>query len=105
MKCSGQRPTCRPCAQQHIDCHYSTDTSAKALKREEGHLRDVSTAQEKIIGLLATLPDLDAQQILRMMRSGTPIETIYNQVMAGDALMQLAVVPETRLRCKLPVPS
>jgi hypothetical protein len=101
-KCSGEKPRCHRCANRHLECHYPADTSSKALKRDYDNLKDVATARGKILELLATLPDSDAQQILRMIRSGTSIESIYNQVMAGDALMQLAVAPETHLRYKLP---
>jgi hypothetical protein len=96
-KCSGVRPSCRRCAQQHLKCHYSADTSFKALERDYGKLQDVVFTQGKILEWLAILPDSEAQRILRMIRSGMPIEIICSQFMAGEALMQLAVTPTTCL--------
>lgn len=48
------------------------------------------------------LPAAEAQTILARIRAGTPIETICNQVTAGDALIQLSVAPETQFRYNLP---
>jgi hypothetical protein len=104
-KCSGQRPVCRRCAQHRIACEYATqpgESRSKALKRSYDELEDRAAAQAKLLELLASLPEGQAQQVLQRIRSGTDVVTICNQVMAGDVLMQLAAVPETRFRYKLP---
>jgi hypothetical protein len=51
---------------------------------------------------LKNLPDQDAQAILQRLRSGTDAASVLNQVRAGDVLLQMAVVPETRLRYEFP---
>lgn len=52
--------------------------------------------------MLKTLPERDAQDILKRIRSGTDVEAVLNQVKAGDLLLQVALVPETRLRYEFP---
>ncbi|KAF4445635.1 hypothetical protein F53441_10635 [Fusarium austroafricanum] len=61
-----------------------------------------STVYEELIGLLRNLPDRDSQDILQRLRSGTDPESVLNQVQAGNLLLQMAVVPETRLRYEFP---
>jgi hypothetical protein len=51
---------------------------------------------------LKTLPDKEAQQILRRIRHGADFAAIVDQIKAGNILLQLAVVPESRLRYELP---
>lgn len=51
------------------------------------------------------LPQKDAHQVLERMRGGTDIATIVNHVKAGDLLLQMAVLPETRFRYTLPYKS
>jgi hypothetical protein len=61
----------------------------------------MSATQSKILELLTKLREKEAQDVLRRMRDGVPLDTIYNKVMAGDALMQLSVVPESQFRYTL----
>jgi hypothetical protein len=55
-----------------------------------------------LIGLLRNLPDQDAQDILKRIRSGVDAGSILQQAKAGDVLLQMAVVPETRYRYEFP---
>ena len=48
------------------------------------------------------LPEQEAQDIFQRIRSGADITTILNQVKAGDLLLQLAVMPETRFCYEFP---
>ena len=52
--------------------------------------------------MLKTLPDRDAQTVMQRVRSSDDVETIVNHVRAGDLLVQMAVVPETRFRYQFP---
>jgi hypothetical protein len=72
-----------------------------ALRRDNSTLRDISATQSRILELLTQLPELEAQDVLQRMRDGVSLDTIFNQVMAGDALMQLAVEPESQFRYTL----
>lgn len=54
------------------------------------------------MSLLKTLPEKDAQSVLRNWRSGSDIPTILNHVKAGDILIQMSLLPETRFRYEFP---
>ncbi|KAF5599035.1 n-terminal fungal transcription regulatory domain-containing protein [Fusarium pseudoanthophilum] len=102
--CSGDRPFCHRCERLGLTCEYAAapgGTALKALKNDYDALQAREASQSKLVDLLTSLPESEAQHVLSRMRSGTPAETILNQVMAADALVQLAVAPETRLRYKL----
>lgn len=55
-----------------------------------------------MIGLLRTLPDRDAQEVLERIRSGSDARSVLQQAKVGDVLLQMAVVPETRYRYEFP---
>ncbi|KAF5000287.1 hypothetical protein FGRMN_1919 [Fusarium graminum] len=57
---------------------------------------------EEVIDLLKSLPDRDAQSVLQRIRAGFDLRLVLSQVKAGDILLQMAVVPETRLRYEFP---
>ncbi|KAF4333352.1 nitrogen assimilation transcription factor nit-4 [Fusarium beomiforme] len=108
-KCSGERPTCRRCFQRNLSCNYVArpgESRAQALIRcshesfQGSSLR--SSVYEELINFLRNLPDEDAQDILRRLRSGSDPASLLNQVQAGDILLQMAVVPETRMRYEFP---
>lgn len=104
-QCSGERPVCRRCVQHRLGCQYSTEPGESrmgALKRRYGQLTDQATASERLLDLLRTLPDNEARSILQRIRAGSDPVTVYNQITAGDTLIQLAVAPETRFRYELP---
>ncbi|KAF5636194.1 nitrogen assimilation transcription factor nit-4 [Fusarium sp. NRRL 52700] len=108
-KCSGERPACRRCLQRKLTCIYVPrpgETRSQALNRcsretSEGSSQR-SSVYEELVGLLKNLPDQDAQAILQRLRSGTDAASVVNQARAGNALLQMAVVPETRLRYEFP---
>lgn len=52
--------------------------------------------------LLKSLPEREAQDVLRRIRSGADITTVLSHVRAGNLLLQLAVTPETRFRYEFP---
>ena len=61
-----------------------------------------ASALEELFDLLKKLPDEEAQGVLQRIRSNTDVETILRHVKAADLLLQMAVVPETRLRYAFP---
>ncbi|KAH7215812.1 hypothetical protein DER44DRAFT_806843 [Fusarium oxysporum] len=108
-KCSGERPVCRRCLQRKFACNYVTrpgETRSQALNRCSHEACEGSSQRssiyEELIGLLKNLPDRDAQAILQRLRSGTDVASVLTQARAGDVLIQMAVVPETRLRYEFP---
>jgi len=51
---------------------------------------------------LRDLPETEAFQVLTRIREGTEVATVLKHVRAGDLLLQLAVMPETRFRYEFP---
>ncbi|EHK44954.1 hypothetical protein TRIATDRAFT_139368 [Trichoderma atroviride IMI 206040] len=104
-KCSGERPSCRRCIQRRIECQWTTkpgETSAQALKRGYQDIRNYKSPHEELFELIGTLSDGEAPHVFRIIRSGADITTILNHIKVGNVLVQMAVVPETRLRYVLP---
>ncbi|KAF5661241.1 nitrogen assimilation transcription factor nit-4 [Fusarium circinatum] len=109
VKCSGERPACRRCLQRKLACIYVArpgETRSQALNRCSHETCEGSSQRssvyEELVGLLKNLPDQDAQAILQRLRSGTDAASVANQARVGNVLLQMAVVPETRLRYKFP---
>ncbi|KAL7793630.1 hypothetical protein V8C37DRAFT_378517 [Trichoderma ceciliae] len=104
-KCSGERPTCHRCIQRQVDCHWTTqpgETTSQALKRGYHNLRQRTSVHEELFELLKNLSDQEAQYVFQRIRSGADITTILNHVKAGNLLLQMAVLPETRFRYEFP---
>lgn len=55
-----------------------------------------------MLDLLRNLPEQDAQRVLQSIRAGVDIVDIVNHVKAGDLLLQMSVLPETRFRYDFP---
>lgn len=51
---------------------------------------------------MANLPEEDATALFRRIRAGEESETVLKQFRDGDLLLQMQLVPETRLEYKLP---
>ncbi|KAF5549290.1 nitrogen assimilation transcription factor nit-4 [Fusarium mexicanum] len=109
VKCSGERPACRRCLQRKLACIYVArpgETRSQALNRCSHETCEGSSQRssvyEELVGLLKNLPEQDAQAILQRLRSGTDTASVANQARAGNLLLQMAVVPETRLRYEFP---
>ncbi|KAI8663033.1 hypothetical protein LRP88_07241 [Fusarium phalaenopsidis] len=104
-RCSGDRPVCRRCQEKNLECVYktaSTETHSQALKRKYTQAQHKTSQYAELYGLLATLSDDEAQGVLRRIRSGADVDTILNQIRAGDLLLQMALIPETRYRYEFP---
>jgi hypothetical protein len=80
----------------------STETHSQALKRKYTQVQHKTSQYAELYGLLATLSDDEAQGVLRRIRSGADVDTILNQIRAGDLLLQMALIPETRYRYEFP---
>jgi hypothetical protein len=64
--------------------------------------KELSSIHQEFLQSLKELPEKAAQDVLRRLRSGDDLATILNHVKMGDILLQLAVMPETRLRYVFP---
>ncbi|KAM3541029.1 hypothetical protein ARSEF1564_006069 [Beauveria bassiana] len=90
---------------RRFSCHYATrpgETESQALRRGHRELRDRAREHEEVVALLRSLPEQDAQGVFQRIRAGTGLGTILRQVRAGDALLQMAVPPETSFRYSFP---
>ncbi|KAI8723046.1 Zn(2)-C6 fungal-type domain-containing protein [Fusarium sp. LHS14.1] len=104
-KCFGERPSCSRCLDKGLLCQYTTlpgESRMQAFNRNHHNLNHRATVNEEILNLLKTLPERDAQEILKRIRSDVDVEAVLNQAKAGDLLLQVALVPETRLRYEFP---
>ncbi|KAM3472652.1 hypothetical protein MY8738_008766 [Beauveria namnaoensis] len=100
-RCSGDRPTCRRCTERHIPCHYTArpgEVESQTIRRENRDLRVRASEHEEVVALLRRLSEHDAQGVFRRLRAGAAVAAILGQVQAGDALLQMAVAPETRFQ-------
>lgn len=88
-----------------MQCQYRTEsaeTHGQALKRKFDQVQDRISLYEELFGFLRTMPERDAQDVLRRLRAGADVATLLTHVRSGDILLQLALRPETRLRYDFP---
>lgn len=79
------------------------ETRSQALNRCSSNCKESDpTIYEELIGLLRNLPDQDAQDVVKRIRSGSDLTSIVQQAKAGDVLLQMSVAPETRYRYEFP---
>jgi hypothetical protein len=107
-KCSGARPQCRSCEQKSIECHYVTkseETRSQALKRQVKEFKQqqsLTNPYADLIELFRTMEREEVMKILPRLQAGESVEIILNLIKAGDLVLQLRTVPESRLRYDLP---
>ncbi|RFN53312.1 hypothetical protein FIE12Z_2462 [Fusarium flagelliforme] len=79
------------------------ETRSQALHRgSSNYEKEDPNIYEELVGLLKSLPDQGAQDVLKRIRTGSDVGSILQQAKAGDVLLQMAVVPETRYRYEFP---
>ncbi|KAL5400416.1 hypothetical protein PMIN03_012393 [Paraphaeosphaeria minitans] len=99
--CTGERPICGACLTRHSSCRY-LEPEARQIKRKYEHLLKHRSAHEELLGLMRTLPEQDAVELFRRVRAGGDTEATLTHFKGGDLLLQMHLVPETRLRYELP---
>lgn len=91
---------------QARECVYasinSEETASAALKRKYNEVREESGVFHRLYNLLRSVSEADAHGILGRIRSGADVAAIVRQAEEGNLLLQLALVPETRLRYDFP---
>lgn len=65
-------------------------------------MRSYKSPHQELFELVRTLSDDEAEYVFQRIRSGADVTTILNHIRVGNVLLQMAVVPETRLRYVLP---
>lgn len=101
LQCTSERPTCGACLTRKTSCRY-VETEARKTKRKYEDLQKHRSAHEDLVSLMRTLPEQDAVELFRRVRAGGDLEATLNHVRDGDLLLQMHLVPETRLRYELP---
>ncbi|KAI1865349.1 uncharacterized protein JN550_008397 [Neoarthrinium moseri] len=105
-RCSGERPQCSACTKRGRECVYETassgETIPQALKRKHTALEQESNAYRELYHLLQNASPSESQDILLRIRLGADVNTLVRQVKDGNLLLQLALVPEARLRYNFP---
>ena len=100
QQCNGQRPTCDKCTTADTQCIYS-ETESREAKRKYFELRDRRNTHEEMIELLKSLPETDALDVLRQLKSGKDVKSILDSARDGDLLMRLSSPQRRDGRCAL----
>ncbi|PVH91110.1 hypothetical protein DM02DRAFT_485369, partial [Periconia macrospinosa] len=100
-RCTREQPTYTACTRRSTVCRYP-QTEARQVRQRYEDLRKRQSAHKELLGLIRTLPEQDATELLLQVRARGDIETIAKHVQDSNLLLQLQLVPETRFRYKLP---
>lgn len=82
-------------------CRY-VESEARQARQKYEDLRKKRSAYEELLNLMRTLPEQDAFDLFRRVRAGGDAGSILSHTRDGDLLLQMRLVPETRLRYELP---
>jgi hypothetical protein len=78
------------------------ETASQALKRKHEDTHTEVSVYKELFSILRKVPENEAQDITRRIRSGADPASVVQRFQSADLLLQLAVTPETRLRYELP---
>jgi hypothetical protein len=78
------------------------ETRSQALKRRHSTLESSKEVLDELFHLLRSKPEEESLELLRRIRGQDDPEAIVKQVKDGDLLLQMALVPEARLRYQFP---
>jgi hypothetical protein len=105
-QCDGRRPACAACSNNGGSCTYLSadpnESRSSAIKRKYDEAQDRVSGHEQLYLLLKTRSPPEVTEILRRIRAGIDVETILRYVRDGDLLLQMHLLPETRLRYTFP---
>lgn len=72
------------------------------MKRKYNQLSQLPAFSDEIYEILRSCQDADAQVILRRIRQGVSPGSLLRQIKEGSLLLQIALVPQTKLRYDFP---
>jgi hypothetical protein len=85
------------------------ESRGAGIKREHGELKrkydavqDSYTHLHNLFETIRSCSETDARAILNELRRGDAVEDVARRISAGDLLLQMSVVPETRYRYNFP---
>lgn len=97
---------CAACITRNIECEYSTaplESHRTAVKRKHDELQGQNDAYRELYQIIASRPEQQAVAIFQKIRAGEDPDSLLRHVKAGELLLQMALVPETRYRYDFPV--
>ncbi|KAF6824617.1 C6 transcription factor [Colletotrichum musicola] len=100
-KCDAGRPKCTRCRDKSLGCSYEAnpeETHKLAQKRKFTEAQQGLNAHKELYSALQSMSEGEAAGILRRIRQGASAEELMTQIRDGDLLLQLALVPDARLR-------
>ncbi|KZL70462.1 N-terminal fungal transcription regulatory domain-containing protein, partial [Colletotrichum tofieldiae] len=93
VKCSADRPKCSSCTTRGVECRYSADPSESrvaSLKRRHDEMASRNDSLQRFFSAMRSMPEGQAQETLKRIRSGASAEDIVFEIEAGCLLVKLA---------------
>ncbi|KAF3800707.1 hypothetical protein GCG54_00006965 [Colletotrichum gloeosporioides] len=100
-KCSADRPKCSQCTSRGFDCRYTADPSesrSASMKRKFTELERQNDCLNGFFRAIRSMPEFQAHEVLRRIRSGASAEDVLREVEGGVLLLQLCDRPERKRR-------
>ncbi|CAI0641832.1 unnamed protein product, partial [Colletotrichum noveboracense] len=100
-KCSADRPKCSQCTSRGFDCRYTADPSesrSASMKRKFTELERQNDCLNGFFRAIRAMPEFQAHEVLRRIRSGASAEDVLREVEGGVLLLQLYDRPERKHR-------
>ncbi|KAE9573537.1 hypothetical protein CGMCC3_g10324 [Colletotrichum fructicola] len=101
IKCSADRPKCSQCTSRGFDCRYTADPSesrSASMKRKFTELERQNDCLNGFFRAIRSMPEFQAHEVLRRIRSGASAEDVLREVEGGVLLLQLYDRPERKHR-------
>ncbi|KAL0932433.1 C6 transcription factor [Colletotrichum truncatum] len=92
-KCSADRPKCTNCMSRGFDCRYTADPNesrSASLKRRYDELERQNDCLNEFFCAIRSMPESQAYDVVRRIRSGASAEDVLSQVEGGYMLLQLS---------------
>ncbi|KAK1982363.1 hypothetical protein LZ30DRAFT_781354 [Colletotrichum cereale] len=93
IKCSAGRPECSGCTAKGLECRYNADPSesrAASLKRRHDEMASRNDSLEQFFAAMRFMPEGEAHDVLKRIRSGASADDIVREIEAGCLLVELA---------------
>ncbi|KAK2002385.1 hypothetical protein LX36DRAFT_667259 [Colletotrichum falcatum] len=93
IKCSAGRPKCSACMAKGFECQYNADPSESrvaSLKRRHDEMANRNYSLERFFTEMRFMPEGQAYNVLKRIRSGASVDDIVCEIEAGCLLIELA---------------
>ncbi|KAK2013521.1 hypothetical protein LZ32DRAFT_647039 [Colletotrichum eremochloae] len=92
-KCSAGQPKCSRCVAKGVECRYNADPSESritSLKRRHDEMTHRKDSLEYFFAAMQSMPEGQAYDSLKRIRSGTSTDDIVREIEAGCLLVEFA---------------